>query len=81
MGVNFLAIIYKENVDQTNNHPKLIGGYFLEATVTANGGCPSKIKTYYGDVAAFQTFLRRNDPDDDIQYIYGTSTRNQRTES
>ena len=32
------------NVHQTNNHPKLIGGYFLEAAVTANGGCPSKNK-------------------------------------
>ena len=32
------------NAYQTNNHPKLIGGYFLEAAVTANGGCPSKNK-------------------------------------
>ena len=32
------------NVCQTNNHPKLIGGYFLEAAVTVNGGCPSKNK-------------------------------------
>ena len=32
------------NVYQTNNHPKLIGGYFLEAAVTANSGCPSKNK-------------------------------------
>ena len=32
-------------------------------------------------IAAFQTFLRRNDPDDDRQYMYGISTRNQRTES
>ena len=32
------------NVYQTNNHLKLIDGYFLEAAVTANGGCPLKIK-------------------------------------
>ena len=32
------------NVYQTNNHLKLIGGYFLEALVTANGRCPSKNK-------------------------------------
>ena len=31
-------------------------------------------------IAAFQTFLRRNDPDDDRQYMYGTSTKNQRTD-
>ena len=30
------------NVYQTNNYPKFIGGYFVEAAVTANGGCPSK---------------------------------------
>ena len=70
---------------QTNNHRKLIGGYFLEAAVTANGGCPSKIRTdcgtENGDEEAFQTFQRRNDPDDDRPYIYGTSTINQRTVS
>ena len=32
------------NVYQTNNHPKLIGGYFLEAAVTANDGRLSKNK-------------------------------------
>ena len=32
------------NVYQTKNHPKLFGGYFLEAAVTPNGGCPSKNK-------------------------------------
>ena len=48
-------------------------------------GAPRKIRTDYGtengDVAAFQTFQRRNDPDDDRPYIYGTSIKNQRTES
>ena len=48
-------------------------------------GAPRKIRTDYGtengDVAAFQTFQRRNDPGDDRPYIYGTSARNQRTES
>ena len=32
------------NVYQTNDYPKLIGGYFFEAAVTANGGGPSKNK-------------------------------------
>ena len=32
------------NVYQNNNYQKLIDGYFLEAAVTANGGCPSKNK-------------------------------------
>ena len=32
------------NANQTNNHPKFIGGYFLEAAVTVNHGCPSKNK-------------------------------------
>ena len=48
-------------------------------------GAPREIRTDYGtengDVAAFQTFQRRNVPDDDRPYIYGTSTRNQRAES
>ena len=34
------------NVCQTNNDPKIIGGYFLD--VNANGGCPLKIRTDYG---------------------------------
>ena len=34
------------NVNQTNNHPKIIGGYFLD--VKGNGGCPLKIRTDYG---------------------------------
>ena len=33
------------NVYQTNNDPKIIGGYFLDAK--GNGGCPTKIRTYY----------------------------------
>ena len=54
--------------------PKLIGGYFLEAAFTANGGCPSKNKDkLYGTekraVAAFQIFQWRNDSDDDRPYI------------
>ena len=32
------------NVNQTNNHQKLLGGNFLEAAITANSGCPSKNK-------------------------------------
>ena len=40
----FSRTIIWVNVYQTNNHPKLIGGYFLEAAITANGGCPSKNK-------------------------------------
>ena len=40
----FSRKIIRVNVYQTNNHPKLISGYFLEAAITANGGCPSKNK-------------------------------------
>ena len=75
------------NVYQTNNYQKLIGSHFLETAVTANSGCPSKNKDRLRNMkrrcmlSAFQTFLRRNNPDDDRQYMYGTSTRNQRTES
>ena len=34
------------NVYQTNNDPKIIGGYFLD--VKGNGGCPLRIRTDYG---------------------------------
>ena len=34
------------NLYQTNNDPKIIGGYFLY--LKANGGCPLKIRTDYG---------------------------------
>ena len=39
--------IFWLNVYQTNNDPKIIGGYFLE-DVIANGGCPLAIRTEYG---------------------------------
>ena len=39
--------IFWLNVYQTNNDPKIIGGYFLE-DVIANDGCPLAIRTEYG---------------------------------
>ena len=41
----FSRKIIWDNVYQTNNDPKIIGGYFLD--VKANGGCPLKIRTDY----------------------------------
>ena len=59
--------------------------HYLDLQLQLMVAATRKIRTDYetenGDAAAFQTFQRRNDPDDDRPYIYGTSTRNQRTES
>ena len=74
------------NVYNTNNNPKVIGGYFLEV-VKECGGCPCIIRADYGTenghVRDFQTFLRRNGTDDMVEraYIDGASTANQRIES
>ena len=72
------------NVYNTNNDPKIIGGYFLEA-VERLAGCPRFVRGDYGTengrVRDFQTFIRRNHPDSDRSYIDGASTANQRIES
>ena len=74
------------NVYRTNNNPKIIGGYFLEA-VKLVGGCPKFVRGDYGTenklVGDFQLFLRRNSTDATAGscYLDGASTCNQRIES
>eukprot|EP00057_Strongylocentrotus_purpuratus_P004857 XP_003729637.2 PREDICTED: uncharacterized protein LOC100891753 [Strongylocentrotus purpuratus] len=71
------------NVYSTNNDPKLIGGYFLDA-VKEFGGCPCVVRcdrgTENGHIRAFQEFLR-SDVRGEHVYIEGASTSNQRIES
>jgi len=74
------------NVYHTNNDPRVIGSYFLEAVKTY-GGCPRIVRGDCGteniNVRAFQLFFRRNDNDSEVgrAYISGPSTSNQRIES
>ncbi|KAH3692664.1 hypothetical protein DPMN_193818 [Dreissena polymorpha] len=72
------------NVYHTNNNPRVIGGYYLEA-VKIKGGCPRFVRGDYGTenghVRNFQTFFRRDSPDHDRSYIDRASTANQRIES
>ena len=53
------------NVYHTNNDPKVIGGYFLEA-VKECGGCPRVVRsdrgTENGHIRAFQEFFRVTKP-------------------
>ncbi|OWF45268.1 hypothetical protein KP79_PYT01586 [Mizuhopecten yessoensis] len=71
------------NVHQTNNNPKIVGGYFLEA-VKECGGTPRIVRTDYGTenghVCDFQHFFHRNNRRENA-FIYGPSTANQRIES
>ena len=72
-------------VYHTNNNPKVIGGYFIEA-VKECSGCPCLVRADYGTenghVRTFQQLLRRNGTDslNDNSYIDGASTANQRIE-
>lgn len=72
------------NVYQTNNNPRIIGGYFLEAVQQCEG-CPRFVRGDYGTenghVRNFQTFFMRRFPNGDRSYIDGVSTANQRIES
>ena len=70
----------------TNNDPKVIGGYFMEA-VTKFGGCPTLLCGDLGTenciVKDFQKFLRRNretDEPTEHAYLEGKSVHNQRIE-
>ena len=73
------------NVYNTNNNPRIIGGYFLEA-VREHGGCPRVVRgdfgTENGHVRDFQTYFRRNGDRESAlpPYIDGSSTGNQRIE-
>lgn len=70
----------------TNNNPKLVAGYFLQAVQTLRG-CPQRIRADAGTenrhIEQMQIFLRSNHPDQyagQKSFIYGTSTTNQRIE-
>lgn len=70
----------------TNNDPKVIAGYFINA-VEVHGGCPQTLRTDMGTenrhIEQLQTFLRDNLQDQNIlpPFIYGTSQHNQRIEA
>lgn len=71
---------------KTNNDPKVIAGYFLEAVCEKNG-CPKVIRADRGTenvhVEIMQRLLRRNHTDQfsaDRSFLYGRSTSNQRIE-
>ena len=70
------------NVYHTNNDPKVVGGYFLEA-VKECGGCPRIVRsdrgTENGHVRAFQQLFRHNDQGERV-YVEGAITPNQRIE-
>jgi len=70
----------------TNNDPKVIAGYFIEA-VSVKEGCPlvvrSDLGTENGHVEMMQRFFRRDDHDEyagERSFMYGRSTSNQRIE-
>ena len=72
------------NAYHTNNNPKLIGGYYIES-LERLGACPCKVQGDCGTenvyVKQFQTYLLcdgRNGQQ--IAYLEGTSTANQRIE-
>ena len=73
------------NVYNTNNNPRVIGGYYLEA-IKEHGGCPRVVRgdfgTETGHVRDFQVYFQRfvhgNMPL--APYIDGPSTANQRIE-
>jgi hypothetical protein len=70
-------------VFNTNNNPRVIAGYFLE-TVEKYGGTAKVIRGDFGTentlVKELQRWFKR-DSGDNIDYIEGASTLNQRIES
>ncbi|XP_077862696.1 uncharacterized protein LOC144344733 [Saccoglossus kowalevskii] len=71
---------------KTNNDPKVIASYYVEA-VKARQGCPRIIRadrgTENGYIEQMQIFLRRNHTDSfagSKSFLYGRSTSNQRIE-
>ncbi|XP_069108919.1 uncharacterized protein [Argopecten irradians] len=70
------------NVYYSNNDPKIVGGYFLEA-VKECSGTPCIIRTDHGTengkLRDFQIFFHRNNQTR-TPYIAGASTANQRIE-
>ncbi|KAJ8316935.1 hypothetical protein KUTeg_005653 [Tegillarca granosa] len=71
------------NVYNTNNNPRIIGGYFLESVKQIRGS-PCIVRgdcgTENGHVRDFQTFFHRNSSFGNV-YMSGASTCNQRIES
>jgi len=79
------AIIWLE-ASSTNNDPKIVGNYFIEA-VREKSGCPARVRADLGTenvcIESIQQFLRRDDQDGfagDRSYMTGKSTHNQRIE-
>lgn len=70
----------------TNNDPKVIANYYLNA-VEEYGGCPQTVRTDMGTengrIEHMQTFLRHNLRNENVlpAFIYGTSQHNQRIEA
>lgn len=70
----------------TNNDPKVIANYYLNA-VEEYGGCPQTVRTDMGTengrIEHMQTFLRDNLRNENVlpAFIYGTSQHNQRIEA
>ena len=74
-------------VTKSNNDPRIIGDFFLNATLERDG-CPTLIRTDRGTengiMATIRCFLRRNDTDSQSginAHSYGSSHSNQRTEA
>lgn len=70
----------------TNNDPRIIARYFVDA-VKNKTGCPTKVRgdrgTENGDLRQLQCFLRRDHADTfagQKSFLYGSSTSNQRIE-
>lgn len=69
---------------KTNNDPRVIAGYFIEA-VAEQGGCPRRIRADFGTensvVRELQITLRNCERHENDAFLYGTSHCNQRIES
>ena len=68
----------------TNNDPKVIAGYYIEAIIELRG-CPKSTRSDFGTenkyVEQMQRFFHRNSMQSDKCHIYGSSTHNQIIES
>lgn len=68
---------------KTNNDPKIIAGYFVDAVVNA-GGCPARVRldmgTENGHIAELQRFLHYPANEVTEPVLLGPSTGNQRIE-
>ncbi|MED6239288.1 hypothetical protein ATANTOWER_004438 [Ataeniobius toweri] len=69
---------------KTNNDPKIIGGYFMDAVIAA-GGCPARAKlalgTENGHIAELQRCLHFSENQAQRDTVsFGPSTGNQRIE-